>query len=66
MQSYLSNQGVKELEKKFDRDRRIWELVDLIVSEWDSDPMSVQCFDLRIVQEIKQLLEDHKKEGLFF
>jgi len=66
MKTYLNNQGIKKMEKKFARDRRIWDLIDLIVAEWDSDPMSVQCFDLRIVQEIKQLLSEHKKEETFF
>lgn len=31
-------------------------LADLINAEFQSDPMSVQCFDLRIVAELKEAL----------
>jgi hypothetical protein len=29
-------------------------LIDLIAAEFKSDPMSVQCFDLRIVERVKR------------
>ena len=29
------------------------EIFKLVVAEWESDPMSVQCFDLRIVERAK-------------
>jgi len=28
-----------------------------VVAEWKSDPMSVQCFDLRIVQRAGEVVE---------
>lgn len=31
-------------------------VLDLIVAEFNSDPMSVQCFDLRTVARAKQLM----------
>ena len=31
-------------------------LADIINAEFKSDPMSVQCFDLRIVKELKEAL----------
>lgn len=31
------------------------EIFKLVVAEWSSDPMSVQCFDLRIVEKAKYL-----------
>ncbi len=34
------------------------ELLDLIAAEFDSDPMSVQCFDLRIVERVKEIARD--------
>ena len=37
----------------------------LVVAEWESDPMSVQCFDLRIVERAKYLralLADNAKK----
>lgn len=30
---------------------RAIEILTLIVAEWESDPQSVQCFDLNIVRE---------------
>lgn len=40
------------------------EIFKLVVAEWESDPMSVQCFDLRIVKRatyIRALLADVSK-----
>lgn len=42
-------------------EREIYELLDLIVAEWESDPMSVQCFDLRIVERAKKTVEPFRK-----
>lgn len=42
-------------------EREVYELLDLIVSEWESDPMSVQCFDLRIVERAKKAVEPFRK-----
>lgn len=33
----------------------VWTVLDLIVAEFESDPMSVQCFDLRLVARAKAL-----------
>ena len=38
----------------------VWVVLDLIVAEWTSDPMSVQCFDLRLVERAKELLREHQ------
>lgn len=35
-------------------------VLDLIVAEFDSDPMSVQCFDLRIVARARDVMAEHK------
>ncbi len=32
-------------------------LLDLINAEWQSDPKSVACFDLRIVKDVKKALD---------
>jgi len=37
----------------------VWTVLDLIVAEFTSDPMSVQCFDLRIVDRAKTLVREH-------
>ncbi len=35
------------------------EILSLIVSEFKSDPMSVQCFDLRLVERAKRIVAEH-------
>lgn len=46
----------------------IWEnemdamrVLDLIVAEFNSDPMSVQCFDLCIVERAKKVIADRRE-----
>lgn len=34
-------------------------LLDLVNAEWQSDPMSVQCFDLRIVGRVDDLVKKY-------
>lgn len=40
---------------------RAHKVLGLIVAEFDSDPMSVQCFDLRTVQEAKDTVKAIKE-----
>ena len=40
-------------------------LLDLIVAEWNSDPMSVQCFDKRIVDEASCVIARLKRLDSF-
>ena len=47
----LTPEAVHELEELWTLERRAVELLDIIAAEFQSDPMSVQCFDLRIVEE---------------
>ena len=42
-----------QIEASFDNDREAHALLALIDAEFQSDPMSVQCFDLRIVERVK-------------
>lgn len=42
-------------------ERRALKVLDLIVAEFTSDPMSVQCFDLRIVEEAKAVIAERKR-----
>jgi len=39
----------------------VWTVLDLIVAEFTSDPMSVQCFDLRIVERATALVREHRE-----
>lgn len=41
------------MEARFDALREAEVLLDLIDAEFRSDPMSVQCFDLRIVERVR-------------
>lgn len=40
----------------------VWVVLDLIVAEFESDPMSVQCFDLRLVKRAIELNRAHRAE----
>ena len=42
-------------------EREMYEVLDLIVAEFDSDPMSVQCFDARTVARAKAVVEPFRK-----
>ena len=35
-------------------------LLDLVVAEWETDPQSVACFDLRIIEEANQVIRKLK------
>lgn len=61
MQARLTDKAIKEIEEGFDLDREAWRILDLVVAEWNSDPMSVQCFDLRIVERAKVIVARHKQ-----
>ncbi len=47
----LKPEAMSELREQCELDREIWRVMDLITTEFESDPMSVQCFDLRLVEE---------------
>jgi hypothetical protein len=43
-------------------DREAHLLLDLICAEFTSDPLSVQCFDLQIVERVKICVAAHRLE----
>lgn len=45
------------VETNFNNTREAFELLKLIDAEFQSDPMSVQCFDLRIVERVKRCVD---------
>lgn len=49
----LSDKAVKEIEANFANEQEAFHLLALIDAEFRSDPMSVQCFDLRIVERVR-------------
>lgn len=60
MQTFLTRSGEKAIERRFTLQKRAIEILDIVVAEWESDPMSVQCFDLRVVEEAKAILNELK------
>jgi hypothetical protein len=40
----------------------VWVVLDLIVAEFQSDPMSCACFDKRLVARAIELNKEHKEE----
>lgn len=62
----LSHQLEALVEDRIRFENEALEIFKLVVSEWESDPMSVQCFDLRIVERakyIRALLADNAKKA---
>ena len=39
-------------------------LLDIIAAEFTSDPMSVQCFDLRVVQQAQNVSKEARTLGI--
>lgn len=62
---HLTPKAEQEIERGFDLKRRGMELLGLVVAEWKSDPMSVQCFDLRIVAEATRVVDEYEKLSEF-
>jgi translation initiation factor 2 alpha subunit (eIF-2alpha) len=53
MNPRVSEKFQREMEAKWKNDAEAHRLLDLIMAEFESDPMSQQCFDSRIVSEVK-------------
>ena len=57
-------QGSGEAPPGYDKLLEAWGLLRLVVDEWQTDPMSVACFDLRIVKAAEALFDDSLKKRL--
>jgi hypothetical protein len=53
MNNMLSHKRQRELEELWLLRREAVAILRLVLSEWESDPLSVQCFDLRIIERAK-------------
>jgi hypothetical protein len=53
MNAYLTPKAEREMEERFALEKEAIHILGLVVMEWKTDPMSVQCFDLRIVERAK-------------
>ncbi len=61
MANQLTDKAVAAIEEGFRLNREAWRLLDLVVAEWESDSTSVQCFDLRIVEEAKRAMRRRRE-----
>ncbi len=59
--NHLTEQAQRDMETAWKLKHRAIEILDIINMEWQSDPTSVQCFDLRIVRETKELMAQFKE-----
>lgn len=58
--SRMTHKAEAQMERRFDALREAEILIDLVAAEFRSDPMSVQCFDLRVVERVKACAETLK------
>lgn len=58
---YLTDKAVAKIEEGFQLNRTAWQLLALVVAEWENDPTSVQCFDLRIVERAKEAVKRRRE-----
>lgn len=53
-------EAYREMEENFESDSEAFRLLDLINAEFQSDPMSTQCFDRRIVERVRDWVAKRK------
>jgi hypothetical protein len=57
MEIHLTPAAQREFKDRYDNEKEAYALLDLINAEFQSDPTSTQCFDLRIVARVKVCVE---------
>lgn len=57
----LTPAAEREMSRHFENQREAFRLLALIHAEFNSDPMSTQCFDSRIVERVRLCVEAHKQ-----
>lgn len=57
----LTDKAVKEMEEVFSLRREAIELLGVVNAEWQTDPLSVQCFDSRTIERAGFVLARLKK-----
>lgn len=65
MRPELTPKAQRDIERVWQLRREAVQILDQVVAEWKSDPMSVQCFDARIVKRAAEVVEELKKRDLF-
>ncbi len=67
LQPRMTNKAMREMDAKFKLQHEALEIFKQVVAEWETDAMSVQCFDLRMVEKAKSIVLRLKKvDPLFF
>jgi len=61
MRNNLTPKAQQELEERWTLQHEAVQILDSVVAEWESDPMSVQCFDLRIVTRASAVVKRLKE-----
>jgi hypothetical protein len=61
MTPFLTDKAMRELREQHEADTRVWQLLDIIAAEFETDPMSRQCFDSRICEEAIALVKKRKR-----
>ena len=56
MEPRLTDAAMQKMHERMKLEDEALDLLGLIVAEFESDPMSVQCFDLRTVERAKQVV----------
>jgi len=67
MDTRLTPRAQQQIEESFENDREAHRLLAVIDAEFRSDPMSVQCFDLRVVKRVRACVEmrqNHIRDGV--
>ena len=62
----LRPEAALELDEVFSLRGKALDILAAVVFEWESDPMSVQCFDLRMVEEAKRVDKELRKRDAFY
>jgi len=58
---HLTEKAQRELNEEVDNYTEAFRLLDLINAEFQSDPLSTQCFDARIVERVKACVAKRKE-----
>lgn len=53
---YMARKAMRNMDELFSLNIEARDLLCQVVAEWSSDPMSVQCFDLRTVERAKYVV----------
>lgn len=61
----LTPKAQRDIERMWKLRHEAIQILGNVVAEWNSDPMSVQCFDLRMVERAKKVLDELNRIDTF-